>query len=437
MDTPRRTPPFIHAAYLVLLLLVALLPRLLDLGLFITDDEANFWLWRSQVFLEALQRGDFAATAITTHPGVTTMWLGSAGILLRRALLEWGLVDSMPFPLLLALMRLPAVLVHTAGILLGYHLLRRILPAGVAMLAALLWAADPFVIAYSRLLHTDALLMTFATLSLLAALVYWQQRAHAGYLVLSAGCGALAVLSKSPGLVVLPMVGLITLWVTWEQTVSQRHTTTKYRSFALRVLRSSFIWGAVFALTVLLVWPATWAAPLRVYEVLRTGVEAEGAQPHMTGNFFLGQIDPAPGPLFYAAALALRTTPITLVGLVLLPLAWRWGELDATQRRTLVLLAGYVLLFTLLMSIFPKKFNRYVVPVFPTLDVLAAVGIAGVLQSTPPPLSGPVPRRPHGRGEGEPRTCASPAPRTHRRVPCGSAGDCQCVLVAPLSYCGV
>ncbi|NJO06828.1 MAG: phospholipid carrier-dependent glycosyltransferase, partial [Chloroflexaceae bacterium] len=79
----------------------------------------------------------------------------------------------------------------------------------------------PVVIAYSRLLHTDALLMTFATLSLLAALVYWQQRAHVGYLVLSAGCGALAVLSKSPGLVVLPMVGLITLWVTWEQTVSQ------------------------------------------------------------------------------------------------------------------------------------------------------------------------------------------------------------------------
>ncbi|NJO85272.1 MAG: phospholipid carrier-dependent glycosyltransferase, partial [Blastochloris sp.] len=137
------------------------------------------------------------------------MWLGSAGILLRRALVALDILPSVPFPLLLALMRLPAVLVHTIGVLVGYHLLRRILPAGVAMLAALLWAADPFAIAYSRLLHTDALLMTFATLSLLAALVYCNHRGPIGYLVLSAACGALAVLSKSPGLVLLPMVAAI------------------------------------------------------------------------------------------------------------------------------------------------------------------------------------------------------------------------------------
>ena len=55
----------------LLVALAALIPRALDLGRFITDDEANFWLHRSDVFLNAVRSGDFIATAITTHPGVT------------------------------------------------------------------------------------------------------------------------------------------------------------------------------------------------------------------------------------------------------------------------------------------------------------------------------------------------------------------------------
>src|SRR6476659_3555350 len=94
--------------------LAALLPRVLALGLFITDDEANFWLTRSDIFLKAIRGGDFAATAITAHPGVTTMWLGAAGIVLRRALLDWGILRSDAFPVVLATMRLPAALVHVA-----------------------------------------------------------------------------------------------------------------------------------------------------------------------------------------------------------------------------------------------------------------------------------------------------------------------------------
>src|SRR5512147_500555 len=137
-----RTGVWLVACYLAVGL-AALLPRVLDLGLFLNSDEALFWMRRSETFLRAIQSGDFGATAISTHPGVTTMWLGSAGILLRRALFDWGLLREDPFPLVLALMRLPLVLVHTAGVLLGYRLLRRLLPAAGALLAALLWAADP------------------------------------------------------------------------------------------------------------------------------------------------------------------------------------------------------------------------------------------------------------------------------------------------------
>ena len=74
--------------------------------------------------------------------------------MLRRTLIAWELLREVPFPLLLALMRFPAVLIHTGAVLLGYLMLRRMVAPHVALLAALLWAADPFVIGYSRLLGT-------------------------------------------------------------------------------------------------------------------------------------------------------------------------------------------------------------------------------------------------------------------------------------------
>jgi hypothetical protein len=319
---------------------------------------------RSERFLEALQAGQFADTAITTHPGVTTMWLGSAGILLRRALLEWGVVEAMPFPLLLALMRLPAALVHTAAVLVGYALLRRMFPFALAALAALLWATDPFLIGYSRLLHTDALAASFAALCLLAAAAYWNHTRHPGLLVLSAVCGALGVLSKSPALAVLPVVALAALWPIASRL--PRHASR---------ITPLLAWGLVFALTLALVWPAVWAAPLRVYELLRLGVEAEGARPHMTGNFFMGQAVEVPDWRYYPVALALRTTPITLAGVLLLPLVWRQAREMPAERRSLLLLAAFVVLVVLAFSLFPKKFNRYLVLAFPALDVLAAAGI--------------------------------------------------------------
>jgi hypothetical protein len=351
---------WVLASY-VLLALVALLPRVLGLEGFVTFDEANFWLDRSETFLQALRSGNFADTAIVPHPGVTTMWLGSAGVLLRRSLLEWGLLHELPFPTYLALTRLPVVLVHTLGVLVGYGLLRRMLPAVVALLAALLWAADPFVIAYSRLLHTDALLATFATLSLLAACVHWHHGRHPALLVLSAACGALAVLSKSPGLAVLPVVAGIALWADWRAP--------------LAVLRSLAAWGGVFVLTVVIAWPAVWADLPHVADLLRASVEDEGAQPHLWGNFFLGRPVETPGPLFYPAAVALRTTPLTLLGLLLLLPGWRQARDMPASRRDLLTLLGFVLLFVFAMSLFPKQFNRYLVPVFPALAILAAAGL--------------------------------------------------------------
>ncbi|HEU5102332.1 MAG TPA: glycosyltransferase family 39 protein [Roseiflexaceae bacterium] len=385
------------ASYL-LIGLAALAPRVLALGLFITDDEANFWLTRSDMFLNAMRAGDYAATAITAHPGVTTMWLGAAGIVIRRALLDWGILHSDAFPIVLACMRLPAALAHVATVVIGYGLLRRMFSPRVypalAVLAALLWAADPFVIGYSKLLHTDALAGSFMTLSILAACVYLNHDRRWRWLILSGVAAGLAFLSKSPALVLAPAVGLAGLLSTTKDQgprTKDQNTVMPQRNFVFGLW--SFIlplvaWSALAAATVFALWPALWISPAQAYAQLRIGVEIEGAQPHMLGNFFLGRQDDAPGLLYYPAALVLRTTPWTLLGLLLLPLAWRKlspptpgdardGSVGAS-RHSLAALAGFVILFVTAMSLFPKKFDRYIVPAFPALDVLAAVGLLGV-----------------------------------------------------------
>ena len=359
-----RVVPWALLSYL-LVVVVAVVPRLLDLGVFVTFDESSFWIDRSHTFLQALEAGDLQATAISNHPGVTTMWLGSAGILLRRTLFAWGWLSGDSYAANLALMQAPVAITHVLGVVLGYAMLRRMLPAGTALLAALLWAADPFVIAYSRVLHVDGLLATFAMLSVLAACLHWHHGGRTGTLALSGICAGLAILSKSPGLALLPVVGGVALAAAWRE----RGTRGAWRHQAARLLA----WGAICVATVLVLWPVLLVSPLQAYEQIRIGVVVEGAQPHQLGNFFLGRQDDVPGPLFYPLTILLRLTPWTLLGLVLAP--WAWRRTRGATRRDLLLLAGYALLFTVAMSIFPKKFNRYLVPAFPALDVLAAVGL--------------------------------------------------------------
>lgn len=387
----------------------ALVFRTLNLGSFVTFDEVSFWMTRSRVFLQAVQTGDYAATAITTHPGVTTMWLGATGIWLHGVLLAAGIVHDAAFPTRLALMQLPLALVHSAGVVLGYRLLRQIFRPAAALLATLLWATDPFIIAFSRVLHVDGLAMTFCTLSLLAACIYWHHTRRARWLIVSAICAGLAILSKSPSVALAPTVGIMALLTALQDQPLRAKDEDNRWAFVLRAwlptLRPVVTWGVCCALTIFALWPALWVGPLRAYELLRIGVEVEGTAPHMGGNFFLGRENDVPGPLFYPVAIALRLTPWGLIGVLALPFVLgrkaRAGRRTnnqpggslislrsafpavpalSPQSRDLAALACFAVVFVVGLSLFAKQINRYVVPIFPALDTLAAVGLLGIAE---------------------------------------------------------
>jgi hypothetical protein len=211
-------------------------------------------------------------------------------------------------------------------------------------------------------------------LSVLAACFYWHHGRHPAILVLSAACGGLSLMSKSPGLVTIPMVGMIALWSALVPPEDEPRPQSLLRALAAP-LPALLAWGGVFALTIVIAWPAVWADPMRVYELLRIGVEVEGGSPHVQGNYFLGREDDEPGVLFYPVAIAMRLTPWAMLGLFALPLVWQRAPISRATRRDLAVLVMYALLVTLALSLFPKKLNRYIVPIFPALNILAAVGL--------------------------------------------------------------
>jgi 4-amino-4-deoxy-L-arabinose transferase-like glycosyltransferase len=136
-------------------------------------------------------------------------------------------------------------------------------------------------------------------------------------------------------------------------------------------------WLAGVLLVWAALWPAVWVDPGGAVWRMYIQVAYEGAVPHGWGNYFLGQAVDDPGPLFYPVALAFRLTPWVLVGLLAAGVVLLRGR-AVPGRAALLLLLAFVLLFTLMLSLAAKKFDRYLLPIFPVLNILAAVGLVGL-----------------------------------------------------------
>ena len=400
------------------LLVLALWLRLPGLDTFLTADEAT-WSAGAVQFLNALRSGNWAATNISGHPAVTTVWAGVIGLtgkwLLARPPGAAGLDDMLrglaanPVRLdVLPWLRLPIVVACALGILGIYLLARRSLGDRVALLGAVLLSLDPFFLAHSRVLALDALLATFITLAWLA-LMAGIRGGQRRYLVLSGLAIGLAILTKSPALVMGP---LMAGWpVLARLRAARRPPVAGARPALLRaILLDLCSLGLPAALIVFLLWPALWVAPLSTLGRVWALMTVYGQGGHELGNFWLGQEVTQPGPAFYPAVLLWRTTPVTLLGLLLavvaaagLPAvrfatarARRPGAVSpasplppvdrgpdpqpATQagleRQSVTALFVFVLWFGLILSTGDKKFDRYLLPVFPAVDFLAAWGLA-------------------------------------------------------------
>ncbi len=361
---------------MAVLFLLGFAPRALALDFFLTGDELDWVQWSGQ-FLAALLRGNLAESFPGwAGPAVTTRWTGAIGLTLyawQRGLPLAEFLDSIPYPAppeLMPAVRMPTVLLAALCVVAVYWLSRELFGAGVGVAAALLLAFDPFYLAHSRFIHHDALVATFMIASALSLLVHLADPLDFEnpkglstlfrslfYLVFSGLCAGLAFLTKSTAVFLLPFWGVVAL-------------IHRGRSS----LRQFVIWSLAAALVALALWPVLWVDPLGAIKAVWDIARAATFAPHAKGTFLFGQARADPGPLFYPVSFLFRSTPPVLLGLAAALFLWirnRAGE----SRRAILSLLLYALGFALLVTVGHKKGDRYLLPIFPAVDVLAAFGL--------------------------------------------------------------
>ena len=387
----------------VCLFVAASVPRLFSLGAHWTSDEAG-WLDHSTVFMAAVEMGAFSETLVTFHPGVITIWIAA----LRTFFTEPHISVQG-----LALARWFIGVALLIGIGVAAVLLYRLFGRWVAVIGVAFLSFSPLLLAQSRRVHTDALAATFVLLTVLSLLLYCGASQKRRYLIGSGIAFGLACLAKSNSLILL-------LWLPICFALFRNREET-WRQFFLRGLGATLCFLSCTLLTVFVLWPLFWNPVFLIFGLCLLGVTLftyrelqKGAYqrltlylasvvvigavsgymvrtvwrvfdgvawaittPHNVEHFFLGQVLYDPGWLFYPLVLCIRTAPLTL------PLAFggclflwrkRHEEGYARQFRIALALVAVVLLFTLCLSLTSKKFSRYLLPAFPILEILAAIG---------------------------------------------------------------
>lgn len=393
-----RQPRWRHYAIevLVFLFVMALIvaPRLGALGSFVTADEPA-WGKRSAGFYYALSNGDYSATYQTGHPGVTTMWAGAAAYYLRfpkfASVGQAELGDEKLFQIfqnqgvslmqVLATARLFVVLLITACLAVSFFFARRLFGLPLTVISFLLIAFEPFYVAHSRVLHTNGMLATFMFLAVLAYLYFLRSRKWYALLVSAAAAG-LSYISITPGFLLVPVIGVLAL-VDWLRP-QDRNFEFNLQSFFQRSIVPLVIWGAASLLVVYIVWPAMWAQPvatiMRIVQYTQSAAEGDIGGVHLVQAFQSGGDESSSYFYFYPLTYLWRTTPVVLAGLlfaaVFLIRAWwsKVSELPEINHRTLWELVLYASVYTLIMSFGDKKFDRYFLPAYLPLDILAAFG---------------------------------------------------------------
>ncbi len=138
-------------------------------------------------------------------------------------------------------------------------------------------------------------------------------------------------------------------------------------------------WLAIAAIVFVVLWPAMWVDPLGTLGHVFSQARIYAIEGHENATFFNGLIYAVGDSawFFYPVSYLWRATPVALIGALLslaALIAPRRFALQAAQRRTILFLFLFAVLFTVFMSLGAKKFDRYLLPVHVTLDMAAGMG---------------------------------------------------------------
>ena len=398
----------------LIIFIIAISVRVPALNTFFTADEF-LWVRRSRNFLGGLLRSDYQCllpdedqtnvipgqglecTLRTGHPGVVTLWTGTLGISIQWLMSDtptlYEFVKNFPFDPVdkksIIFLRLPSVIINSIFVAAVYLLLRKIFQAEIAFIAGLLIALNPFHIALSRVLHHDALSTTFIITSALSMIIYFGIERQRKWIMLAGVLTGIAMLSKTTGWFLVPYMGLLSLWQ-WLDLKGSENLSGLLK----RTILDGILWATIAITTFILFWPAMWVIPMKVLNVIFAISGKYAKEGHSKGVLLFGDVSPDPGIFFYGVTWLLRTNIWVMLGLIVLLFGviklalYTKSRFDVPgeSRQALTVrpwfdapllwIVLFVFFFLIVITFFiAKKQDRYALPIYPMLDILAGVGL--------------------------------------------------------------
>lgn len=343
----------------ILIFLVFVLIRLPDLGhdVFNTD----VWKWKSRTydFGTGVFTLDFEKTLQKYHPGVSLMWLGVGGVKVNsfyhKVILGAPPADNLVSNIFKLHAIQKTIIVLALGVLVSvlYHQLNQLFGKTYSMFATALIVFEPFNVALTRVMHLEGLMSIFMLLSFVFIFRYFVDY-RSTYLHFSAVFAALAFLTKTSSLFLIPFVAMI---------VYIEHIKGSFPlKEALKLATVKYIkWLGVATLIFIVLWPVMYVNPALAFETLKRGIFTIGIE-RAHAQLFLNRWVEDPGYLFYLIALLFRASLPVLIGVFGFFTLSNKPLSTAKRKWFLLYCFAFIVFYTIELTIPSKKLDRYVLP---------------------------------------------------------------------------
>ncbi|MFN8412894.1 MAG: glycosyltransferase family 39 protein [Anaerolineales bacterium] len=347
----------------ILVVTSMILPRVADLAKFTAADEP-FWLVVGANYYYALTHGEFENTVYEYHPAVTTMWIGTAAMLVyfpeyrglmkgyfqqEKTSFDSYLVEHGKNPLvLLWWARFFQMLVNVFLFIVAFFLLRYLLDEWTALAAILLTSFAPYLFGQSRMLNHESMVGLFSLITVLAMTAHLFHKPKPALLFLSASAVAYANLTKSSSIVLFPVMAVMIFVALAVQWRTDKKTAAALGNF----LKTYGLWFGIFVLVYFVSWPGMWADPAKMlhevygnafsyaFEGARLSVTQEVTAPSFSLSATISSFAK------FVVSIGWHTTPLTWLGLILAILF-----LFSKNQEQFPLLAKYIIFFLLLEAL--------------------------------------------------------------------------------------
>ena len=279
--------------------------------------------------------------------------------------------------------RLISVVINSILLLIAHRLLCYLYGNAIAWAVTLMIAFDPYFLGHSRLLNHEAMMSLFLLVSLLAAMIFIENNPHWIFWVTASISAGFALLTKSPSIVIIPMVSLI-LGIKY----ISRWKKQRQPILLLHYVKWIILFLGILSLTFAILWPGMWVAPGKMLNgVFGNDLSYifQGAQMNVANERYSIQFSLDSNDLTtYLTYLLWRTTPIAWLG-VLFACIGLFTKDNPTfkplMKRSIVYFGLLALIFILIFGIAKgRNSSHYILMSFVCLDVIAGIGLVGALR---------------------------------------------------------